>query len=64
VGMGDGLASERRYVLRTLRRGIRRGLLDACRGDGTGVLRAGAIVAGLIMTTAGYARGRLATAPR
>jgi GT2 family glycosyltransferase len=64
VGMGAGLQSERRYVVRTLRQGVLRGVRDACRGDGTGLLRAGAIVAGLIITTVGYARGRLATASR
>jgi hypothetical protein len=64
VGMGDGLRSERVYVLRTLRRGVLGGLRDALRGDRNGLLRSGAIVAGLVITTAGYARGRIATASR
>ena len=55
VGRGDGLASERTYTLKTLPRGIARGLTDAIlRGDLMGLARAGAIVAGLAYTIAGY----------
>ena len=61
VGSGPALQSERGYVLRTLPAGVARGLLDAARGDGSGLARSGAIAAGLAITVAGYARGRLAT---
>lgn len=60
VGAGDGLASERRYALRTLPLGVVRGLTDAAvRRDLTGLARAGAISAGLILTAAGYLAGTL-----
>lgn len=55
VGRGDGLASERTYTLKTLPQGVARGLADALfRHDRMGLARAGAIVAGLAITTAGY----------
>jgi GT2 family glycosyltransferase len=60
VGTADGLSSERRYTTRTLPCGVARGLADACRGQPAGVLRAGAIVAGLAATAAGYAAGSVA----
>lgn len=60
VGAGDGLASERDYVRRTLPAGIRRGLVDTGRGRASGVARAAAIVAGLASTGAGYAAAGLA----
>ncbi len=60
VGMGDGLSSERSYTLKTLPTGVLRGFLDAAGGDPSGLQRAGAILAGLAFTTAGYAWGRLA----
>jgi hypothetical protein len=59
VGVGDGLSSERRYVTRTLPRGVARGMADACRGRVSGLGRAGAIWAGLAATAAGYAAGLL-----
>ncbi len=59
VGASDGLSSERRYTTRTLPRGVVRGLGDALRGDGAGVGRASAIIAGLATVTAGYAVGVL-----
>jgi glucosyl-dolichyl phosphate glucuronosyltransferase len=59
VGAGDGLSSERRYITRTLPRGVARGLADALRGDRAGLGRAGAIIAGLGATMAGYAVGTL-----
>jgi GT2 family glycosyltransferase len=62
VGAGDGLSSERRYTTRTLPRGVARGLADVFRGDGAGLGRAGAIVAGLATVTAGYAAGALSGA--
>lgn len=60
VGARDGLSSERAYTLRTLPRGAVRGLADTLRGDLRGLLRAGAIVAGLAITSAGFVRGTLA----
>lgn len=62
VGAGDGLSSERTYTTRTLPLGIARGLTDTFRGDPTGLGRAGAIVAGLAATTAGYVVGVLSGA--
>lgn len=60
VGADAGLASERTYTMRTLPLGVARGLGDALRGDGHGLVRAAAILAGLAITSAGYARGLLA----
>ena len=57
VGAGDGLSTERSYTTRTLRRGVRTGIVDAIRGDRAGLGRAGAIVAGLAAATAGYSVG-------
>lgn len=58
VGAKDGLSSERSYTLHTLPRGALRGLADGItRRDGTGFARAGAIIAGLLITTAGYIVG-------
>ena len=55
VGAGAGLSSERSYTLKTLPQGVLRGLSDAVlRRDRMGLARAGAIVAGLVITTAGY----------
>ena len=55
VGTQDGLSSERTYTLRTLPRGIVRGIADGLLAhDSAGLLRAGAIVAGLAITTTGY----------
>jgi GT2 family glycosyltransferase len=60
VGVGDGLSSERTYVVRTLPRGVLTGLLDAgLRADAAGLGRAAAIVGGLVVTAAGYAHGNL-----
>jgi len=58
VGASDGLASERAYTLRTLPAGVARGL-GATLSDRSlhGISRAGAIVAGLSVTTAGYVVG-------
>jgi len=59
VGANDGLSSERHYTANTLPRGVVRGLADTFHGDGTGLGRAGAIVAGLATVTAGYGVGVL-----
>ncbi|MDX6197452.1 MAG: hypothetical protein QOJ79_603, partial [Actinomycetota bacterium] len=62
TGSDAALASERTYVRRTLPAGVARGLAAAVRGDVSGLVRAAAIVAGLVVTSAGYLRGRLAPA--
>jgi GT2 family glycosyltransferase len=59
VGVGDGLASERRHALVALPRGVARGLRAAMTGDPSGLGRAASIVAGLAFTTAGYAAGSI-----
>ncbi|MCA1563068.1 MAG: glycosyltransferase [Acidobacteria bacterium] len=60
VGSEDGLASERAYTRRVLPRAIGRGFSDVvARRDWTGLARAGTIVAGLTITTAGYVAGKL-----
>ena len=59
VGLSDSLASERRYVSRTLPIGIARGLLDCLRGRPSGLLRATMIVAGLGVTVMGYIVGSI-----
>ncbi|MGH2369593.1 MAG: glycosyltransferase family 2 protein [Chloroflexota bacterium] len=61
VGSQHALASERKYAFRTLPQGLRRNLSDAVRhGDSAGMLRAGAIMAGLAITSAGYVAGTAA----
>ncbi len=63
VGPGDGLSSERRYTLRVLPLGIWHGItLSARRREPDGLLRAGAILAGLGVVTGGYLLGRLRAA--
>jgi hypothetical protein len=58
VGVRDSLASERAYTLRVLPQGVKRGLIDTLfHHDPTGLARAGAIVVGLAVTTAGYLVG-------
>lgn len=60
AGPAEGLSSERRYTLRTLPSGVGRGIAEASTGrDPAGLARAGAILAGLGMTAAGYGLGRL-----
>ncbi|MGI5225343.1 glycosyltransferase family 2 protein [Actinoallomurus sp. CA-142502] len=59
VGVGDGLASERRHAVVALPRGVARGLRAAVTGDPSGLGRAASIVAGLAFTTFGYAAGSL-----
>jgi GT2 family glycosyltransferase len=60
VGASDALETERRYVRSVLPRAIVRGLDPRRRHRSAGVARAGAIVAGLLLAGAGYARGLLA----
>jgi Predicted glycosyltransferases len=57
VGAGAGLAAERTYVRRVLPRGVLTGMHDSLHGDPVGLVRAGWIVAGLSVTTAGYLAG-------
>jgi len=57
VGAADGLATERRYTTRVLPLGVAHGVADAVHGDLPGLGRAGAIVAGVTTTAAGYAAG-------
>ena len=57
VGVADGLSAERKYITRTLTRGVARGLGDALRGDRAGIEHSCAISVGLLATAAGYARG-------
>jgi glucosyl-dolichyl phosphate glucuronosyltransferase len=59
AGRRRGLASERAHVLHALPAGVLGGLRDLAAGDAGGARRAAAIVAGLAITTAGYARGAL-----
>ena len=59
LGASDGLSTERGYVVNTLTRGVLHGFSDAVRGDISGLGRSAAIVAGLLITTAGYACGWL-----
>ena len=62
VGAQDGLSSERSYTLRTLPRGVLRGIEDALVGrDFSGLARASAICLGLAATTAGYLRAQHST---
>lgn len=60
VGTKDGLAAERDYLYHTLPRGILRGIGEVLyRFDLTGLLRSGAIIAGLMLTTSGYLFGSI-----
>ena len=59
VGSRDALASEWPYAVRVLSAGALRGVRDALRGRPAGLLRAGAISAGLGATTCGYLSGRM-----
>lgn len=58
-GSADGLSSERAYTARTLPRGVARHLRDAIAGDHAGARRSLTVVAGLLITSGGYARGKL-----
>jgi Predicted glycosyltransferases len=60
VGRESALKTERLYVTRTLAAGVARGLQEAIlEWDINGLRRAGAIVAGLAMTTTGYVEARV-----
>lgn len=56
-GSGDSLSSEREYVLRALPAAVLGGIGETLRGRRLdGLLRAGAVIAGLAATALGYAR--------
>jgi hypothetical protein len=58
VGTKDSLSSERTYALYTLPQGVFQGIKDTFfHRDITGLMRAGAIIAGFIITVAGYLTG-------
>jgi glycosyltransferase involved in cell wall biosynthesis len=60
AGARNTLSTERAYVTQTLPRGVLRGIGDAfTRLDGSGLLRAGAIIAGLVLTTTGFLSARI-----
>jgi glycosyltransferase involved in cell wall biosynthesis len=59
VGQSDGLSAERAYVTRTLPLGVLKGIADLFRGRPAGLGRAGAIIAGVSVTAAGYVAGKL-----
>ena len=60
VGAKNGLASERAYTFRALPKGILQGFTDGVfHLDVSGFLRAGTIVGGLMITTAGYLVGTI-----
>jgi GT2 family glycosyltransferase len=63
VGAGVALATERAYTRTVLPAGVLHGLCDAVRGRPDGLGRAAAIVSGVIVTAAGYLRGRLSGGP-
>jgi len=55
VGTHDGLSAERSYTLRALPAAVARGIADAIvRRDTSGLARAGAVVAGFMLTAFGY----------
>jgi hypothetical protein len=59
AGAADGLRSERSYATVVLPRAVLRELAAGARGDVRGLARAGAIVAGLTITSVSYARTRV-----
>jgi len=60
AGARDTLSTERAYVYQTLPRGVMRGIGEVFyRFDWNGLLRAGAIIAGLSLTTAGFLSGNI-----
>jgi len=61
IELKGSLATEWKYSIDTLPKGVVRGLVDGLiRLDGTGLLRVGAIVVGLLLTIAGYVVGSIA----
>lgn len=64
AGARAGLASERSYTFCALPRGLARNLMQVlAHRDMNGLARAGALVAGLAITTAGYVTGTLNQSP-
>lgn len=64
VGAKDSLSAESSYTLQTLPKGVLRNLNAAIfHHDSAGLARAGAIIAGLLITTAGYLVGRCFSKP-
>jgi GT2 family glycosyltransferase len=61
AGSDAALESERRYTTRTLPVAVGIGLRDGLTGRPAGFKRAAAIIAGLVVTVAGYLRGRAAS---
>lgn len=59
VGSKDSLSSEKTYVMKTLPKGVLRGLASFVKFDINGLARAGAIVTGLGLTALGYLTTRL-----
>jgi hypothetical protein len=62
VGQRDALSTELRYATRILPAGVWHGIRDALVGDRHGLGRAGAIVVGLAVTSAGFAAARVGRA--
>lgn len=62
IGVKDALSTERDYVRKTLPSGVLHGFSDSLRGDITGIERAFAITAGLMMTGFGYVVGKMGQA--
>ncbi len=61
VGTKDGLATERTYIVRTLLRSTIRGVRDGIWHLDVGYFaQAAAIIAGLVITVAGYSKGTIA----
>jgi GT2 family glycosyltransferase len=60
VGARDALETERRYVRSVLPRAMVRGLHPRRRDRALGITSVGTVMAGLMLTTTGYVRGRLA----
>ena len=63
VGSSAGLADDRIYVAKVLPAAFVAALRDALRGDRYGLRRAGAIIAALALTAAGYLYGAVAGPP-
>ena len=60
AGARNSLSTERAYVYQTLPRGVMRGIGEVfSRFDWSGLLRAGAIIAGLSLTTTGFLYGSI-----
>jgi hypothetical protein len=60
VGMKDGISAELRYTFTVLPRGVIGGIINALLGrEPAGIRRAGVIIAGLLVTIAGYMTGAI-----